>query len=231
MRQISRWAQVLTAVVVVIGPGTTCTAETSAYINYWDLTSSRTPIELRLDQKLVTKKYSPKEIMPSQAFPAGQYAIWVNSQPRRRWLANIRLKAGQFYTLVLLRDASTVKTIVLNNYLAKPEPTLRLMNLAPVKVQVSISTKPLLEIKPGEQRNVPVNITNASAVGLVSVKVNSPTGRPSSGEGTFGVGPDHPSVLLIDQPGTALRLTRWQYDQCAVRIQAFNYDDACGHSD
>jgi len=89
----------------------------------------------------------------------------------------------------------------------------------------------LLEIKPGEQQDVPVNIANASAVGLVLVKVNNPTGRPSSSEGTFGVGPDHPSVLLIDQTGTALRLTHWQYDQCAVRIQAFNYDDACGRLD
>lgn len=230
MRQISQWAQVLTAVVAVIVTGTSCRAE-SAYMNYWDLTASRRPIELRLDQKLVTRKYSPEQIMPSEAVPAGQHSIWLNSQPKTQWLANIRMEAGKFYTLVLLRHASTVKAIVLNDDLAKPEPMLRLINLAPVKVQVSILSKPLLEIKPGEQGEVPINITNASAVGLVSVKVNSLTGRPSSSVGTFGVGPDHTSVLLIDKPETALRLTRWQYDQCAVRIQTFNYDDACGHSD
>lgn len=228
MVRIGQLSRMLMAMAMVISSGIPVNAKDLAYLNYWDLTSSRSPVELHLDKQAVTRKYRPDRITASQAVPAGQRSIWLN-KPRQR-LATVRMEAGQFYTVVLLKQKSTVKGVVLNNKVAPKTPTLRLVNLTTEKVRVIIQTNTPLEIKPGEQQDIPVSIKNASAVGLVtvkatSVKIASPTVK------TFGVGPDYASVLLIDQPGPTLRLTRWQYDQCAVRIQKFNYADACGHSD
>lgn len=87
---------------------------------------------------------------------------------------------------------------MLNNKLSCPEPTLRLVNLTTGTVRVNISTMIPLEIKPGEQRDVPVTVASNSAVGLVRVAARSRSGSADSAQGTFGIGPDHASVLLID---------------------------------
>lgn len=229
MGRISYWTQVLAAIAVMIAPGATARAENLAYVNYWNLTTDQSPVELHLDQKPVTSQYFPNEITPSQPVPAGQHAIWLN-RPRQQ-LATVQMQAGQFYTVVLLQQASTLKGIVLNDKLARPEPMFRLVNLTTGSVQIKISSMAPLEIKPGEQQDVPVTVTNDSGVGLVTVNARGRSGPTDSTQGTFGVGPDHASVLLIDQSGSSLRLTRWQYDQCAVRIATLDYEDACGHSD
>jgi hypothetical protein len=213
---------------MMIAPGAIARAEL-AYVNYWNLTTDQSPVELHLDRTPVTRQYLPGEITPSQPVPAGQHAIWL-SRPRQQ-LSTVQMEAGQFYTVVLLQQASTLKGIVLNDKLVRSEPMLRLVNLTTGNVRVNISTMAPLEIKPGEQQDVPVTITNDSAVGLVTVNVRSRSGPTASTQEAFGVGPDHASVLLIDQSGSGLRLTRWQYDQCAVRIATFDYEDACGHSD
>lgn len=229
MGRIGLWTQVVAAIALAINPGAIARAENLAYVNYWNLTSASSSVELNLDQTPVTSQYLPGEITPSQPVPAGQHAIWL-SKPRHQ-LATVQMEAGQFYTVVLLQQASTPKGIVLNNKLSRPEPTLRLVNLTTGTVQVNVSAMVPLEIKPGEQRDVPVTVTNDSAVGLVTVTARNRSGAGDSARGAFGVGPDHASVLLIDQSGPSLRLTRWQYDQCAVRIKTFDYEDACGHSD
>ncbi len=229
MGRLSDWTQVLAAIAVMIAPGAIARAENLAYVNYWNLTTTSPPVELNLDQKApVTSQYLPGEITPSQPVPAGQHAIWL-SRPRQQ-LATVQMEAGQFYTVVLLQQA-TLKGIVLNDKLARSEPVLRLVNLTTGTVRINVSTMAPLEIKPGEQQDVPVTVTNDSAVGLVTVNARSGSGPADSTQGTFGVGPDHASLLLIDQSRSGLRLTRWQYDQCAVRIATFDYEDACGHSD
>lgn len=229
MRQfrIGQWALALTAITVV-SPSATGRTEDLAYVNYWNLT--RSPVELRLGQKHpITHKYLPNEITPSQGVPAGQHSIWL-SRPEQQ-VTTAQMEAGEFYTVVLLSRVSMVKGIVLNDTVARPEPILRLVNLTSKPVQINIPTLAPLNIKPGEQQDVPVTITSASGVGLVAVNAKSGSSPDDSTQGIFGVGPDHASVLLIHQLGPNLKLTRWKYDQCAVRIKTLEYEDACGHSD
>lgn len=231
MGRIGQWGIVLSMVAVAIAPTAACNAESLAYINYWDLSTTGLPVELYLDQKPIATKYLPDKITPSQAIVAGQHSLWLNTKPRIR-LTNVNMEAGQFYTFVLLKNNSDPKGIVLNDKLERPEPTLRLVNLTADKIQITIRQNRPLEVKPGEQKDVPVVINNDSKVGLITVSAASVTrSGMSSSVKKIGIGPDRASVLLIDEQKSTLRLTRWQYDKCAVRIQTFKYSDACGHSD
>lgn len=230
MKRQDRLTLVLAAISVVMAPGATSRADNLAYVNYWNLTTSGSPIELHLDEThQITHRYLPDEITPSQGVPAGQYSIWL-SRPQQQ-VTTAQMESGEFYTVVLLPQASIVKGIILNDKVARLEPILRLVNLTSKPVQVTIPTLAPVAIKSGEQQDVPVTITNASRVGLVTVNAKSGLSSDQSIQGTFGVGPDHASVLLIHQLGPNIQLTRWQYDQCAVRIATLDYEDACGHSD
>nr|WP_290227577.1 DUF4397 domain-containing protein [Trichocoleus desertorum] len=214
-------------------------AESLAYVNYWLLDAKPTVKTLHLNQQPIHASYSPEQIIPSQRIPAGKYTLSLNSfssQPESQTESqpkqSFNLEAEQFYTVALFQKGQVLQGIVLNDKLSRPEPTVRLVNLMPEPVQVTINQAQAkgLELQSGEQKDVAIAINSASKVGLVTVKTTAKNLSRSVTK-TLGVGPDYASVVVISPQANSLRLTRWQYDRCAVRIETYQYEDACGHSD
>jgi hypothetical protein len=207
-------------------------AENLAYVNYWLLDAKPTVKTLHLNQQPLHASYSPEQIIPSQRLPAGKYALSLNS-PAAPLAQSFNLEAEQFYTVALFQKGQVLQGLVLNDKLSRPEPTVRLVNLMPEPVQVTINQAQLkgLELQSGEQKDVAIAINSPSKVGLVTVQTTAKSNLSHSVTKTFGVGPDYASVVVISPEASSLRLTRWQYDRCAVRIETYQYEDACGHSD
>ncbi|MEP0869431.1 hypothetical protein NDA01_06430 [Trichocoleus desertorum AS-A10] len=211
-------------------------AENLAYVNYWLLDAKPTVKTLHLNQQPIHASYSLEQIIPSQRIPAGKYALSLNSvssQPESQPKQSFNLEAEQFYTVALFQKGQVLQGLVLNDKLSRPEPTVRLVNLMPEPVQVTINqAQPKgLELQSGEQKDVAIALNSPSKVGLVTVQTTAKSNPSHSVTKTFGVGPDYASVVVISPQADSLRLTRWQYDRCAVRIETYQYEDACGHSD